>query len=521
MSTVTGTARVVDKSGHVATATATCEVQDFDVVIAQGDPSPAAKFNAAPAGAKILITGFHRLTTHLVPKSDQDITLNGTLDCSRMLTGWVADGGDWTVSGALPVAYNDSQASPEFTTGDTAYACKWRENVFIDGTLIKRVTNRAAVGPGTYYGDYTANKIYLGDDPTGKLVELGRTNWGIKSNAARVTLRGTGWVQRAATPAQQGAIQIEGPDWTIEAGLGARWNHAIGIRTTYGHRAVIRSFKSYDNGQMGYGCHRSQSVQWLSCRFYRNNTDGFNPYDWEAGAGKTAYSTDTYFWDCWAYDNHGIGFWNDIDNDGTKIMWCRSERNSSCGIRDEIGYNSEIGYNQIHNNGLKHWPGSGSPYASGRDAGFYATAGINCNSSGGRNGGRVWIHHNNLTGNRDGVSVNQRDRKLDGVTNPLWVLKAVLVENNTIASAVLLQADGTRWVDQNGWPISSWSGPGALEQTSARSKEIWDTDVVFRNNQYASTEMIMRWTGTRWGVGSLAQAQADGKHEVGSTLLAA
>lgn len=54
----------------------------------------------------------------------------------------------------------------------THIACKLPEVLFFDSVAKKRVMSLSAVGPGSWFLDYTTGTVYIGDDPTGYTVEL-------------------------------------------------------------------------------------------------------------------------------------------------------------------------------------------------------------------------------------------------------------------------------------------------------------------------------------------------------------
>lgn len=520
--------QVTDRSGLAASRSVTFAVSDtYDLAINPGQDAVALA-NAAPAGTvarpyRILINGNHWITTAFAPKADQELTFTGTISGTIPVAAWVPDGGRWSVTGMLPAPYTEPNGKPEFTSGKYASVCMKREDLLVDGVFVKPVSALTYVDVNTCYRDYAANKITIGTDPAGHTYSLSRTPYAIKTTAPRVRLLLAGAVfQGFATPNQTGAIQLEGPGCYVEGGT-VRWVHAIGLRLVNSHRTVVKNFDAWYCGQLGIAVTSSDNTQRLSSRAKFNNTAGFDPGDWESGGEKATRSTGTYRWDCDYSNNYGIGLWDDIDNVRPVTRWCNINDNAAGGYRGEIGYSLELGWCKVLRNGLLHRPDSGQEIVANRDPGPFATSGVGLNSNGAFDAadGRVWVHDCDILDNRNGLFAQERVRTRTGPKYPAWPwqLKGVLFENNTVRSAILIDpATGKQWVDQNAAPTSSMSGGGALSLPAARSAEIYTTGVVARNNKYAATEQIMRWTGTAWRAGTLAQAQAAGQ-EVGSTVL--
>jgi hypothetical protein len=84
------------------------------------------------------------------------------------VTGWVADGSTWRKD-SWNYAFAPSMGS-EYIDPNYPMA-GYRDMTYIDGVSLKQVGSKAAVVPGTFYVDYANNKLYIGNNPTGKTVE--------------------------------------------------------------------------------------------------------------------------------------------------------------------------------------------------------------------------------------------------------------------------------------------------------------------------------------------------------------
>ncbi len=73
-------------------------------------------------------------------------------------------------------------------------ACQYPEDVYRDDVLLRRAISASAVVPGTFYFDYVADRIYVGDDPNGHKLEGAATEYAfegaVQGAGTGVTLRG-------------------------------------------------------------------------------------------------------------------------------------------------------------------------------------------------------------------------------------------------------------------------------------------------------------------------------------------
>src|SRR3989442_10143419 len=130
--------------------------------------------DTAPAGSTIVIRGGvyrgvsvvvgNTLTFQAYP--GEEVWLKG----SEVLTSWMKDDTVWRSDGWVP----RSSMAPGGNSGfiDPAYwAADYPDQVFLDGVPLGQVLQKSQVGPGKFYVDHTVQKLWIGDDPTGKLVE--------------------------------------------------------------------------------------------------------------------------------------------------------------------------------------------------------------------------------------------------------------------------------------------------------------------------------------------------------------
>jgi hypothetical protein len=355
--------------------------------------------------------GLHRISKTLRPEAGVTLASSegAVLTGSVALSGWQQEGARWVIRGVLPTAYKlkgvceDKQTNP----------CQPAEQVFIDGKHLTRVMSLDQVKPGTFFGDYQANAVYVADDPTGKSVEMSRSRTAIEASAADVVVTGL-TIEHFASIPQGGALQV-GPGWKVIANE-VRWNHAVGVMVIRGDKAVVKGNTVADNGQLGIGQYQSADVELSGNLVTRNNTDGFWIADWESGGIKSTRSSGTVSGND-IVANRGIGMWSDIAEYDRRIVGNRIRDNAADGIRYEISYNARIEQNVVEGNGFGTGRGSGGSLWDG--------GGINVNTSSG-----VTVAGNLVQANRNGIAIQSRTR--GSGPRGKYVLKDVVIEANQV-----------------------------------------------------------------------------------------
>ncbi|GAA0606286.1 hypothetical protein GCM10009534_46330 [Kribbella sandramycini] len=384
-----------------------------------------AVIDAAPAGTTFCFApGVHRIGQAMVPRDGDTFGgVGAVLSGAVALTGWVRDGERWVARGVLPAAYplkgqcEDNRANP----------CQRGEQVFFGGKHLSRVMSLAELRPGTFFGDYEANAVYVADDPAGQQVEMSRTTTAFDKSAANVGVSGL-VIEHFASRPQGGALEA-GKGWRVTANE-VRWNHAVGVMLIEADGAEVSRNAIADNGQLGLGQYRSAGVRITANLVTRNNTDGFWIADWESGGIKSTRSSGEISGND-IVANRGVGMWSDIAEYDRRISANRIRDNAADGIRYEISYAGVIEENVVEGNGFGTGRGSGGSLWDG--------GGINVNTSAG-----VHVRGNLVKDNRNGISIQSRTRG-DGPRGR-YVLSGVVVEGNLI---VLKDAGSSTGVVEN------------------------------------------------------------------------
>ncbi|MFF0340514.1 right-handed parallel beta-helix repeat-containing protein [Kribbella sp. NPDC004875] len=357
-------------------------------------------------------SGVHRISEVIHPKSDQVLAgdKGAVLTGSVRLTRWNASNGAWTTTGALPPAYEQTGQCED----NKANICHLREQVFRDGKHLTRVASRDKVAPGTFYADYAANAIYLGDSPVGHAIEMSKTPTAIEPGGTGVTVRGL-TVEHFATPPQGGAVVL-GLGWHVLAN-DIRWNHAVGAMLVNADSAVLEKNRIHDNGQLGVGQYSTLNGSITANEISGNNTDGFWIADWESGGVKTTWSSGGRVSGNLIENNRGVGLWSDAYDDNRTFSDNQIVGNAADGIRYEIGRNGVIADNTVSGNGFGTGRGSGTSLWDG--------GGINVNTSRG-----VQVRDNVVANNVNGIAIQSRTRG----SGP-WgtnVLRDIVVSGNQV-----------------------------------------------------------------------------------------
>jgi parallel beta-helix repeat protein len=358
------------------------------VVTPEDDLAALAAANPAES-TFVLASGVHRGES-ISPRDGQVFRgrPGAVLSGAIVLTSFTERDGLWSAGGLVAEGRVHGQCDAD------SPRCAYSEDLFVDDVALRHVGTISAVGPGFWFFDYENDTVYLGDDPTGRVVELSVLPYAFQGDADGVTISGL-VIEKYAAPAQEGTIDsrrdrddlIGGADWIITDNV-VRWNHGVGIAATTG--ALVRGNTVYENGQLGLAA-KGAGVTFEDNEIYGNNTAGFS-VGWEAGGSKFAFTSGLVVRNNFVHDNHGVGLWTDIDNIDTLYEGNRVVDNERMGIFHEISYDAVITGNEVRGNGF------------GFDAWVWG-AGIIVSTS-----VNVEIVGNTVEGNADGIIGVQQDR---------------------------------------------------------------------------------------------------------------
>lgn len=339
---------------------------------------------------------------------DKRLTLIGEpgaiIKGSDIWTGWTREGSYW-VTRYNP---NFNRIIRGFCRPNSNGRCQYPDQVFVDEQPLFQETSLSEVGSGDFF--VGNGKIYLGSDPTNRMVEVtNRYRW-IEGTNRVGDVRIRGFVFRhAGVDAQHGGVfDGGGPRWIIENNDVA-YAHGAGIETN-GDGAQVLQNLIHHNGQLGLAGDTGRGMIIRGNKVYQNNTEDFDT-NWEAGGSKWALVKDLLVEDNESYENSGSGFWCDIECDGVIFRNNRLYHNWKAGLQYEVSRNCTIENNKAWENGF------GFPLW-GWGAGILVQNSSNC-----------VVRNNVVAWNADGISVIQQSREDHNATE----VSGVRVENNTVA----------------------------------------------------------------------------------------
>jgi hypothetical protein len=319
-----------------------------ETVLIHPGESIQAHVNRTPAGTTFIIkSGIHRLQQ--VQPKDGNTFLGepgATMSGARLLTDFRKEGGYWVATGQTQRGQVHGLCHKN-ADGSRYEGCKYPEDLFFDDKPLWHVRSRSDLRPGTWHFDYTATKIYLADDPTGRTVESSISRFAFAGAAREVTIRNL-VIEKYAAPAQFGAVEgSRGSGWVVDRNE-IRLNHGAGIRT--GPQMKITGNKILNNGQLGIGG-GGDGVLVEGNEIAYNNYAGFSS-GWEGGGSKWVKTRNLVVRQNRVYRNKGPGLWTDGDNIDTTYESNQVVENKGAGIFHEISLDAVIRNNRVARNGV-------------------------------------------------------------------------------------------------------------------------------------------------------------------------
>jgi nitrous oxidase accessory protein NosD len=346
-------------------------------------------------------SGERRLTQAIRPRSNNTLVFErgSILNGSVSVETWAPEQARWVATGMtqsfspydVPCALNPA-------------ACEY-EDLFMDDKPLVRVLALSELGPGEFFFDEAADKIYIADDPAGHKMEAPVTRQAIQaSGAENVTVRGA-TIEKYAV---NGIVASDG--WRIQRNE-IRYVHSHGLRV-FGTTLVKRNY-IHHTGNMGiFGS--GQNMVFEGNHLAHNNYLNFGRDDgaWHAGATKIIKSDGTIVRGNWSHDNIGDGWWFDTDNINTVVEGNLFEKNTRYGFFYETSFKAVVRNNEFKDNGTDaKWAGAGLWISNSQN---------------------VRIHDNVFSGNKySALSMSWVDRGSSPIYGPYEVAD-VFVHDNVI-----------------------------------------------------------------------------------------
>jgi hypothetical protein len=362
-----------------------------------------------------LQTGTHRpaaeVATMIVPKQGMEFHFapGAILSGSVVLTGWTSDGaGHWYVTGQTQRGEDGQEFIDAVPTSPADHPRAWKsETLYIDNVIQKHQNALVDVGAGEWFFDYAANRIYIGTDPAGKVVETTLADKAIIGGGANVKIV-NGIVEKFMCKFQNAAVEGLGVTGWQVIDTTVRLVHGLGLKNNDG--GVTRGCKIDRNGQLGIGGGGTFTVEYTEV--CENNALRVNVA--EQGGSKFVHSTNAVVTDCWFRDSVlGPNLWFDINNVNPQMTWNLVERADHIGIFHEINFGGLIADNLTRGNGLDY--GTFAPSGAGILVGTSTDSEVTRNSVIDNRGGWIW---------------GTRDPRAGGVEG--WDLRNLNVHDNLV-----------------------------------------------------------------------------------------
>lgn len=322
--------------------------------------------NANPNGTVFwLEAGIYRAQMITPKPGNVFVGEEGAILCgAEEITSWSTT----TVNGnTVWYCTGQTQQGPVNAPGETdgSPRAHYPETVFFDDIPLRPVASLNNLTTGKFYFDYSADRIYIRDNPSGHKVEAGKVACAFKgypiegisggSNINGVQIKNL-IVEKYNCPIQSGAINL-GDDCLVE-NCTVRLNFAIGVCVHEG--STVTGCYIHDNGEMGLGGAGDDitiSHNRIASNGYWSGIDVF----WEGGGFKFAVGDGFIAEHNWSHDNKGFGMWLDIDNSNSEFAYNLLQDNSGGGICYEISQGPcEIHHNMFIGNGYNS-QGDGTP----------------------------------------------------------------------------------------------------------------------------------------------------------------
>jgi parallel beta-helix repeat protein len=286
---------------------------------------------------------------------DENPVLKGT----EVVTNWTASGGKWYTSSdpAGDLSFEKPRGTSEFgnfTGEDVDFVDPvWnplsanREQVFIDGRPKWQVGSLAEVAADTFFVDYAAHRIYIGENPAAKSVEVTAHEFAMKlwfiADPDQTSVRGLNFTGYGSVGLWVGGISAR-----VEDGVFA-WNGVNGLYISSGSPdSVVEDNQFVANGNGGARIQAADRVRVLNNVMRYNGVERPNTA-WDAAGTKISLLSDALVKGNVVEWNYATGIWYDSSTFRTMTVDNVVRFNSS-GVFVEISHDDTVAFNIIRDN---------------------------------------------------------------------------------------------------------------------------------------------------------------------------
>lgn len=321
----------------------------------------------ASSGQTVVLRGGSYLEAVRIPATKR-ITLQSFpreevwLDGSVAVSGFTPEAGAFVVNGWTA----EFDASPTYSWGKadgtepgwsfvnaSRPLASHPDQVWVDGVAQRQVGSVGELVAGSFFVDYSSDRLFLGSDPAGRQVRASSIAKAISVQSAGSTIRGIGVRRFSPSVPHMGAVTLESSNITVE-------NVVIDQTSTTGLAVSGTDVRLADitltrNGMLGASATYADRLTAVNLKVADNNTEGFNSAP-VAGGFKIGRTRTVLVHDSTFAGNSGTGLWFDESVHDATATGNRITGNSSHGISVEISARALIAGNVIagnRGNGLK------------------------------------------------------------------------------------------------------------------------------------------------------------------------
>ena len=267
-------------------------------------------------------------------------------DGSVVVGGWERSGDVWVRDGWARQFRRERTGGP---VPEENVVAGLPDQVFVDGVALRQVLDVGDVAPGTFFHDTDADRLVIGDDPTGAEVRASVLQWAFRFREADGSSLSDVTVRRYATERHDmSAVRAYSDDLVFDR-VSVESNARIGL-SARGRDIVVRDSRFVDNGYIGLHADRADTLVVERSAILRNNREGFDPFH-AAGGMKTTSSTGVTVRDSHIAHNGGPGIWTDLDTDSVSLVGNLVEGNARAGVEIELSSRVAVVGNVVTDNG--------------------------------------------------------------------------------------------------------------------------------------------------------------------------
>jgi mannuronan 5-epimerase len=305
---------------------------------------------SAPSGSTVVMRG-GTYNEHVYVKPDRRLTIQSYpgetvwMSGSKAVTGWVADGGDWRKDGWT--ARFDHTNLPNPLVAPTHPMAAYPDQAWIDGARLRQVGSRGEVGPGTFFVDEGASRLWIGDNPANRSVEASVLAEGLEIHSPGSIVRGIGFKNYANPVNRLGSVKLSGDNMVFEN------NHVSGAASSgvsvLGNNVRFISNTVTDNGQIGVHVNGTSGIRVENNILSMNNAERFITSS-AAGGIKLTGAANAMIRDNVVEGNRGHGVWFDHGSRNATMIHNVARYNDSAGLFFEFSTTALIAGNVSTNN---------------------------------------------------------------------------------------------------------------------------------------------------------------------------